>query len=63
MWDMPCRHHVFRQSTMFRLVIKEHIGIIRFEELSFLHATEEQGLVQMDAPGPQRFDHAFMGRG
>ena len=60
---MPSRYVIRRRLTVPRLVVKEDVGAEGLEEFPFVSATEEQRLVDADAPTAQRADHALVGGG
>ena len=46
-----------------RLVVKEYVRLVGAQERTLVLATQEQGLVDLDVPGPQGPHHSFVGWG
>ena len=59
---VPRGNNVTGQSAVFRLIIKEHIGLVSPQEVGLLHAAKKQALVQPDTPGTECPDDTLMGR-
>ena len=62
MGHMAGSHMLTGCVTIVLLVIKKHIRPICLQELGFIHATQKQGFIETDLPGPERLDDPFMGR-
>ena len=57
---VPGRHVIARRGDVVLGVVEEDVGTERIEERALRTATEEQRLVQPDAPLAQRQDDAFV---
>ena len=45
------------------LIVKENMGLQRFQYSAFIHAAQEMGFVNSDIPAAERMDHPAVRRG